>query len=124
MIYFIRAKRHLKIGYSKDPYKRLKELQTGNPIKLEMLLVMEGGFETEKALHDYYSKYRTEGEWFELRKGSELKNSILALSHPACKWKSPKNIKQFIENGLHYYLIQKSKRSPRLKKDIEKFSAA
>ena len=122
MIYFIKAaNKYVKIGVSKDPHKRLKELQTGNPLPLKLILTMPGSFDTEKALHDYFKSARVEGEWFRLS-GKEIKNCILALDHPNCKWKSPSNIKQFIENGLHYYLLQKAKRNKKLKSKIRQYS--
>jgi hypothetical protein len=61
----------IKIGYSIDPRKRLKQLQTGHPTKIGC----EGWwkFDTEKEavdyetyLHDFFKKdrIRYNGEWF------------------------------------------------------------
>jgi hypothetical protein len=68
MIYLIRAgKTNLfKIGYTSGKAKdRAKGLQTGCPHKLSVVRELIGDQEREKWLHKTFSKYRTEGEWFE-----------------------------------------------------------
>lgn len=64
----------VKIGYSKDPEKRLKRLQTGHPNKLEVLKLLRCGCEKdgrklEKTLHWLAMKrfQRLQGEWFIIR---------------------------------------------------------
>lgn len=61
--------RCFKIGFSKDPMKRVKQLQTGHPHKIGL----EGWFNFktedearafEKALHDHFKEKRMGGEWF------------------------------------------------------------
>lgn len=61
--------RCFKIGFSKDPMKRVKQLQTGHPHKIGL----EGWFnfktekearEFEKALHEHFKEKRMGGEWF------------------------------------------------------------
>ncbi len=67
-IYDFQTKR-TKIGKtSKHPAYRLKELQTGNSTKLELLHFYESNqmSEEESKLHNKYCQYRTIGEWFEL----------------------------------------------------------
>ena len=54
----------IKIGRSKDPQKRLKQLQTGNPNKLKLIAYFEGEGWREKLLHEHLSSHRLEGEWF------------------------------------------------------------
>jgi hypothetical protein len=70
MVYFIgnREKEVVKIGYtSGTAEKRLKELQTGCPFKLEVLHTIEDAtIKDEKRLHAKYSEYRLNGEWFTL----------------------------------------------------------
>jgi hypothetical protein len=50
----------------RDPYKRLKELQTGNPNKLDITYVFESQYGNllESTLHTHYQTFRLEGEWF------------------------------------------------------------
>ncbi|MEU2834963.1 GIY-YIG nuclease family protein [Streptomyces lavendulae] len=55
----------VKIGTSVSPDKRLKELQTGNPDRLEVLWHTPGGRELEARLHQAFAAHRTEGEWFD-----------------------------------------------------------
>lgn len=67
-----------KIGFTKNPLNRLKQVQTGCPYKLEIVLVINGSVKVEKALHRKYKKFKTNGEWFLFR--GELKESIQKLS--------------------------------------------
>ena len=70
-VYFITDNHgHIKIGKTDDTYKRLKELQTGNPYKLSILLTImmtsvNDAFSLEQELHQLFKDYRLEGEWFE-----------------------------------------------------------
>lgn len=68
MIYVITCDetKSCKIGYSKNPEKRLKHLQTGNPSKLHLTKVIPGEFEDEKQLHSKFKHLSKKGEWFEL----------------------------------------------------------
>ena len=66
MIYFIADtnKDVVKIGVSKSPKKRLKQLQTSNSNKLVLLGYIDGEKEQEKYLHNLFSKHKLSGEWF------------------------------------------------------------
>jgi len=57
----------LKIGRSKNPKQRLKQLQTGSPYKLKLILIVEGKGNIEKNLHERLKRYRQRrnGEWFD-----------------------------------------------------------
>lgn len=48
-----------KIGYSTDPVKRLKGLQTACPFKLKIRSFFVGNQSDEKSVHDKFSKFRT-----------------------------------------------------------------
>lgn len=65
-VYFIQAGDNgaIKIGYTDNVNKRLKQIQTGNPYKLNLLKVINGNYETERTIHKLFSKDRLEGEWF------------------------------------------------------------
>jgi predicted GIY-YIG superfamily endonuclease len=65
-IYFVRAGTTgpVKIGYTNNINRRIKNLQQGNPNKLVLLGLMTGTRDTERALHEKFAKYRLEGEWF------------------------------------------------------------
>ena len=87
MIYFIQAEiiGRIKIGCTKAEKIgiRLKSLQVGSPVKLELLAVMDGGKRTERLLHERFSAYRVHGEWF--RMGKRLVQFVARLQG---KWKS------------------------------------
>lgn len=66
-IYFIEMEglNLLKIGFTeRDPKDRLRELQTANPHKLNLLHVMDGGLNQEAELHQSFDHLREQGEWF------------------------------------------------------------
>lgn len=69
MIYLIsNSKGQVKIGWSKHPQKRLKELQTGNASKLRLEAVYDLYNKYELRLHyilrDFKSRHK--GEWFDV----------------------------------------------------------
>lgn len=77
----------VKVGVSKDPKRRLKQLQTGNEHKLELLFTEE--FEcsrkhilrVEKLIHKELKRITTKmiGEWFKIDedKLTSIKNTII-----------------------------------------------
>jgi hypothetical protein len=66
MIYLIsHENKFLKIGYTKNIHKRLSQLQTSNPVKLEVLHLIEGNTDLEKELHQSFGHLVVSGEWFE-----------------------------------------------------------
>lgn len=58
-----------KIGFSDNPEKREKSLQTAAP-NLKFIFTAEGSENTEKQLHSKYKEYHVIGEWFNLDKDS------------------------------------------------------
>lgn len=56
----------IKLGYSTNPQKRLSELQTASPHKLQILASWPGNRAREKRLHRHMAQFRREGEWFEV----------------------------------------------------------
>ncbi len=64
----------VKIGFSKKPNSRLGSIQTGCPFKIYIIAIFSGTMRTEKDLHEKYSEYRTNGEWFSVQ--GKLKDSI------------------------------------------------
>jgi Meiotically up-regulated gene 113 len=67
-VYVIKAisQNAVKIGFSKDPTKRLADLSTASPSPLELVAAIPGTMSDEKALHDRFADYRKNGEWLEL----------------------------------------------------------
>jgi ribosomal protein S25/predicted GIY-YIG superfamily endonuclease len=72
-IYLISAgNNNFKIGIAIDPYKRLRVLNSGNPVKLKLLLsvylcTQDNAIEIEKNVHKELGNHRRKnGEWFTL----------------------------------------------------------
>jgi hypothetical protein len=78
LVYFIQmvgSDSAIKIGYtSKDPEKRVRDLQVGNPFELKLLGTIKGDKETEIRLHFDFRHLNIRGEWF--RPGLELVDFI------------------------------------------------
>ena len=67
-VYFIQSeKTHaIKIGFTSGPIeKRLASLQTAHPYKLRLMTTLSGAVAYEKSLHERFTQFRLEGEWFE-----------------------------------------------------------
>ena len=63
-VYFARSAdgSAVKIGFSRDPVKRMKELnRNGHPI---LIGTIDGGAEIERGVHNYFASFRMDGEWF------------------------------------------------------------
>src|SRR5690606_14393267 len=58
--------RKVKIGISRNIERRIGQLQTGSPYKLELMGRIEADNDRnfEKALHEKYSNVKKIGEWF------------------------------------------------------------
>lgn len=56
----------VKIGWSDNPERRLRDLQAGSPVLLQLLAVFEGGHLIEAELHRRFAGKRMHGEWFDL----------------------------------------------------------
>ena len=65
-VYFAEAENGLiKIGYSGDLNNRIRNLNGGSPIKIQLLASKPGTKNDEEKLHAKFKKYRKRGEWFE-----------------------------------------------------------
>jgi len=70
-VYFIESrlqdnKRAYKIGHSRDPWRRLRRLQTANPAPLRMIAAVEATPEQEEMIHAALADNHIRGEWFDL----------------------------------------------------------
>ncbi len=77
-VYFIEAVglSRVKIGYSDDPEKRIKQLSTGSPVSLKIYAKVPGNQAMEKEIHQRFSHLRVENEWFHFT--NEIKEYIEA----------------------------------------------
>ena len=85
-VYFISDGEYVKIGKGTNPTERLRELQTGNGRKLELISLIpckdeSSAYKVETALHDIYKLYRLCGEWFDILKKIKMKtfNSVFPV---------------------------------------------
>lgn len=97
-VYFIQGESGgpIKIGYTTDIERRLKDLQTGYPDILKLLMAFRGNQEYEKALHKQLQPYRLSGEWFKpdpaiYKKMNELSALNLEIKHRRSKPKTTWN---------------------------------
>lgn len=86
-----------KIGVSKNPSKRIKQIQTGNGDDLKLVFQYESLHykQIEKYLHNKYSYLKTRGEWYYL--GLEEELSFMT----DCKY-AEENIDQLIANNNEF----------------------
>ena len=68
MIYAIQAGEGgpVKFGVAKNPSSRLRELQTGNPLKLRLVAEVDILVSCERQIHHWLREERLQGEWFGL----------------------------------------------------------
>lgn len=55
---------YIKIGRTTGWRKRLIQLQSGSPIKLECMALLMGAGHAERAYHKRFAAHRIRGEWF------------------------------------------------------------
>ena len=102
-IYFVQAPNGLfKIGKSKDPKRRLKELQVGSPVILKLIRTIKGGIFLENILHIYFKHLRKHGEWFkpdhELKSFLNKKRDIsIALIYDVVEKELSRKKRKFLE---------------------------
>ena len=94
-IYAIGTDTKQKIGFSKTPESRLKQLQTGNPEDLHLHYTIDVNEDCvnvlEKYLHKDIGYKRIKGEWFSMTKKEVIDYLIFAeitwASDPDLKYK-------------------------------------
>lgn len=77
----------VKIGMSDDPEKRIKQLQTGNPRILRIIISIkcnsrQHAFELEKTLHRMLERNNILNEWFFVKKKSLLETINRFANNP------------------------------------------
>ena len=73
-VYAISDGSYIKIGISKNPQQRIKQLNTGNVKKLVLLGYFKGGRELEKHIHYKFRTVRYNSEW--MNPSDELVNYL------------------------------------------------
>lgn len=64
LVYFAESAGRIKIGHSTDLPKRLDTLRIGNPSPIDLIGVVAGSQDLERAIHQYLKSMRIVGEWF------------------------------------------------------------
>lgn len=83
-VYFIgTADGPVKIGLTRDVRQRLESLQTGSPVKLEILAYCEGDRWLERQYHTFFATQRLHGEWF--GRGDNLLDQEIRIINAAHK---------------------------------------
>ena len=95
MVYFIKDREFVKIGYTTDFKKRFSQLQTSTPHNLTVLAIIKGDYETEKFIHNKFSDYHHRGEWFYIN--SDIEDFIKSKDDVSWQY----GIGQCEENGLN-----------------------
>ena len=98
-VYFIAAHDfgQVKIGFSQDPEKRMRTLQTSVGCRLTLLGYVAGSIQDEHAWHARFDTKRVVGEWFEF--DAELEAAIRATLHE----ESPASAKDLSSTALALY---------------------
>lgn len=62
--YFVRHGDAIKIGHSAIPKQRIRDIQTGFPVPLEILAIVPNTIISEPDAHQMFAHLRMSGEWF------------------------------------------------------------
>jgi len=83
--YFIQADSGgpVKIGKTGNPEQRLKDMQTGSPVKLMIIHIINEDVESQ--MHRRFAKHRIHGEWF--KPEGELKKYLGQHNRAKSDWK-------------------------------------
>ena len=64
-VYFIKSLTgHIKIGRAADVARRLVDIQTANPLPVELLVEIPGDIIEERLLHTMFDHCHFRGEWY------------------------------------------------------------
>jgi len=87
-VYFLKVvgQPFVKVGYARDWRIRTRELQCGNHLPLELILLASGGRQAERACHHALGGCGLRGEWFSFNAVfAELVERIVAANGEAKK---------------------------------------
>lgn len=97
VVYFVRAAQWLKIGTTIQIMHRFEGLQSGSPVKLEMLGLIHGGVHVERWCQYHCIKHRSHYEWFHWNEWTEsFVKWVLKHGDHAAKQLCPAHIKSDI----------------------------
>ncbi len=95
-VYFIEAVgcNAIKIGFSRNPERRMADMQTDCPARLQLLAIKEGTRRLESQVHQAFANLHLRGEWY--RGDETLDRYILRLTGllDSGRWKILKGVHQ------------------------------
>jgi hypothetical protein len=66
LVYFLYSAGLIKIGYTRDIYKRFADLKNMGGAPAQLIAVVPGNKNCEKSLHHIFKADRKHGEWFQI----------------------------------------------------------
>ena len=94
-VYIVEAEstNRVKIGFSKNPERRIKDLNGGSPVALHLLCLLKvASPSAEKLLHRLFEKDRIKGEWF--RKSDQIMHLIEIIKSNRLKRNKKHSVKE------------------------------
>lgn len=73
----------VKVGWSRDPGQRYRDLTVAHPHGLDLVALIPGGPGLEKKLHERFASFRLQREWFSFEVLVELRRMLAAEEIPA-----------------------------------------
>lgn len=90
-VYFARGGDMMKIGCSRTPVERLKQIAEWVPYQIELVAVLHGAFDTEAALHSHFSASWSHLEWFHVTPEMEAMVADILAGRPITITRKPKD---------------------------------
>lgn len=119
-VYFVRAGRRIKIGFTSNLSQRLLALQTGSGEVLTLLAAIPGGARLEKAFHVAFAQSRRTGEWFD----GSLLELVVTLIAAGAQPKNAGDIRALCEFAMHESRLNAAKQVIESSSDHEELKAA
>jgi T5orf172 domain len=131
-VYFIGGSEGpIKIGWTAtDARRRLRSLQTGNPMRLAILGETRGSLAIEAQIHRRLSEHRLTGEWFErgpalnelaeleLERRARIKRKRPAVSHKKQPELSPEEHEKLLDEVVTAYVAYEVEHGPILERHV------
>jgi len=89
---------YVKFGRARNPYTRVRELQTGCPLHLELWAAVDLDDRNEFRIHSAFSEYRLRGEWFSYE--GDVGDFVQILIEPIDVEQKKKNAIRFLNQKM------------------------
>lgn len=127
-VYMIRngpkSKSPIKIGMANNPKQRVKELQTGNPEVLHIVMTIKCNSRkharlVERTLHNQLCGVNVLGEWYKIKEHVLYKVLTKLALDPSCNVAESLNIKPLVDNTRKMLRTQRKKNDGQSKQILE-----